>query len=111
MQTPPIPPPTPYSCPNCGLPLDELVPLCPRCGARIQKPVGNPWWRILLGVVLVLLALPLGASGACFMLFAPSASPGNEFFPSTPFIFGAWGAGLLALTALCIWGARKMFKK
>lgn len=110
----PLPPPSPYSCSNCGFALQEAVPLCPNCGARIAHPRGGAsMWSILGAVVLALLALPLGLAGACFAIFGVSTTGGG----STDLGFGsAWGmigigAGLLAVAALFIWGMIKLLRK
>lgn len=105
----PLPPPSPYSCPHCGFALQEAVPLCPNCGARITHPKGGAsFWSALGALVLGLAALPLGLAGACFAL-----SGGSSVNRGGSGAFGdlGIGAGLLAVAALCVWGLFKLLRK
>ena len=61
---PPIPPPAPYYCHNCGAPLQEQVALCPNCGARqVPRSKGPSVWSVLGAIVLGLIGGGLGLSG------------------------------------------------
>lgn len=106
MDLPPIPPVEPYSCPNCGLPLRELVEFCPSCGARIEKaPRKGPALTCLMLLSFVLFVIPLGLAGACFLLFAPAGGFGG-FENSSPalsdkIVTGAIGLVLVAAAVLC----------
>lgn len=112
----PLPPPSAYSCPHCGFALQEAVPLCPNCGARIVHPrSGASAWSVLGAIALALLALPLGLSGACFAFFgaATLSGPGTEAYDMG--LGGgatlAIGIGLLGVAALCVWGLSKLLRK
>lgn len=69
--TPATPSPAEQKCPNCGTmaPLDFA--LCPRCGMTLSAPSKTIYGcaTLLFQVVLAVLALTFGASGACFTLF------------------------------------------
>ncbi|HEX8236148.1 MAG TPA: hypothetical protein VF600_09350 [Abditibacteriaceae bacterium] len=105
---PPIPPPTPYSCPNCGLEMYEPVALCPRCGARIQTAKNPSWLKMLGAILLLLLAMPIGASGACFLVFAGLSVVGDG--GSGALMLGLIGLVLAGATWLCIKGVRNLWK-
>lgn len=109
----PLPPPSPYGCSNCGFALQEAVPLCPNCGARITHPrSGASGWSILGAVVLALLALPLGLAGACFAIFgAGGAGAADLGLSGSSWGFLGIGVGLLAATAACVWGMFKLLRK
>lgn len=87
--------------------MQEPVALCPRCGARIEPAKGPSWVKMLGAVLLILLALPMGASGACFVVVA-----GIIFNDGArdALIFGLIGLVLGALTWACIKGARNLWK-
>jgi hypothetical protein len=62
-------------------------------------------WKVLLACVLGLVALGLGAMGACFMLFGGLSLASGNF--SLAFI----GLLLAGGAALCIWGAVRLLKR
>lgn len=106
MSAPPIPSFEPYSCPNCGLPLRELVEFCPACGARTEKAQRKPQWLNYLMIVgLVLLMVPLGLAGACFLMFAPAGGfggiRGSANHPWDIIGTGTIGLVLVAAAVLC----------
>jgi hypothetical protein len=87
--------------------MQEPVALCPRCGARIEPAKGPSWVKMLGAVLLILLALPMGASGACFVVVAGIILNDGA---RDAFLFGLIGVALLALTWACIKGARNLWK-
>ena len=106
MNTPPIPSFEPYSCPNCGLPLPEVVEFCPACGARTDNAQRKPQWLSCLMIgVLALLMAPLGFMGACFLVFAPSSGLGADGL-----VTGAIGLVLVGAAVLCGIGIKKLRK-
>lgn len=59
----------PKTCPNCGAVLENDAPFCPRCGAALLPvPTGHGYGRTCLGVLLILVAAPLGAFGGCMVI-------------------------------------------
>ncbi|MBV9866730.1 MAG: hypothetical protein JO316_15355 [Abitibacteriaceae bacterium] len=106
---PPIPPPAPYYCPNCGASLPAPVELCPLCGARItQRSAGAG--NIIAAIALGLVAVPLGLSGSCFALVGVGTLTDRSGI--------GIGAGLITLAvfligaaALCIFGIVKVLKR
>ena len=107
MNPPPIPPVAPYSCPNCGLPLQEPVELCPQCGARVKEKTtsGTPYWvRVIGAILLALLILPLGLAGACLLMFSGFGGGANL----SP---GAIGLVLIGAAVLLGIAATKLLKK
>jgi hypothetical protein len=63
---------------------------------------------MLGAVLLVLLALPMGASGACFLVFAGLSVVGDG--NSGGLMLGLVGIVLAGITWLCIKGARGLWK-
>jgi hypothetical protein len=67
---PPLPQPTPHTCPNCSEGLQVLPEFCPRCGASLSRsktarlPLG-----FATGLLLVFGLLVFGAIGSCGGLF------------------------------------------
>ncbi len=100
MSVPPIPPPSAYSCPNCGQEMNEKLAFCPRCGAALNQD-GPRWPRILGATVLLFIALPCGASGACFLAFSGGTDV-SMLLPAT---------GLLMVTGFLVWSAVKLLKR
>ena len=88
--------------------MHEPVALCPRCGARIQIAKGPSWLKMLGAIVLILLALPLGASGACFLVFAGLSVVGGG--DSGGLMLGLVGVVLAGATWLLFKGARGLWK-
>ncbi len=113
MNAPPIPSFEPYSCPNCGLPLPEIVEFCPACGAHTDNAQRKPQWlNCLMMSVLALFMVPTGLLGACFV-----TAPISAFFDGTinnyvgALVFGAVGLALCATAVLCAIGIAKLKRK
>ena len=67
MPTPPLPHPTPFTCPHCGEALQTRADFCPHCGARVEaktKPARSIGWFVGT-IVLGLATLAFGGVGAC----------------------------------------------
>lgn len=118
MNTPPIPSFEPYSCPNCGLPLSEIVEFCPACGARTENAQRRPrWLSCLMMTVLVIFMVPLGLLGACFLLMASGGGVNQLFGGSSSsgswdgIVTGAIGLVLFGAAVLCGIGFNKLNKK
>jgi hypothetical protein len=88
--------------------MQEPVALCPRCGARIEPAKGPSWVKMLGAVLLILLALPLGASGACFLVFAGLTVVNDG--ASGSLMLGLVGIVLAGITWLLVKGARGLWK-
>ena len=101
MSAPPIPPPSAYSCPNCGHEMHQRLPFCPQCGARLEH---GPRFAGCFIALLAMLALPSALAGGCFILF--STFEGRAADPTMLTI----GAAALAFSAFCIWGIVRMIK-
>src|SRR6478672_5299951 len=113
MNGPPIPSFEPYSCPNCGLPLRELVEFCPACGAHTDNAKRKPQWlSCLMTGCLVLLMMPFGLSGACFLIIGATGGAGSLFgssgFSWEALVFGASGFALIFAAVQCAMAIRKL---
>jgi hypothetical protein len=104
MNTPPIPPPSPYFCSHCGAELQGQVALCPQCGARIQRNA-LPAGTVMSIIGLTVLALPLGLSGSCFLLLGFTGWAGDTW------ILVAIGAALSGFALLCVRSIRNLMRK
>ena len=82
--------------------------LCPRCGTRIEPAKGPSWVKMLGAVLVILLALPVGASGACFLVFAGLSVVGDG--GAGGLMLGLVGVVLAGITWLLIKGARGLWK-
>lgn len=102
---PPIPELQGQSCPNCGQSVAANAPRCPNCGATLRASSSPSVWKILLACALGMVALGLGAMGACFMLF------GTISLTSGDLTLGFTGLLLAGGAALCIWGAIRLLKR
>lgn len=69
MPAPPIPNPTPYTCPNCGVGLQERAEFCPHCGARLESATPKSVGWIIATLALGLVTLAFGSVGACSVYF------------------------------------------
>ncbi|HEY0076611.1 MAG TPA: zinc-ribbon domain-containing protein [Abditibacteriaceae bacterium] len=98
-------------CFNCGKELQNDVALCPHCGAPL--PTQGSGFKIVLRLIGVMLlgglALLLGASGACFMLFATIKGFNGGVSDDLGLAF--IGLILFAFAGLCIWGIIALTKK
>ncbi len=104
------PAPDNKQCFNCGEDLGTHVTFCPHCGAPLPTQGSGVTiaLRIIGIMILIGLALVLGAAGACCMVVAGigGVSPDLGGNPNvTPLGYGLIGLALLSCTALCIWGA------
>lgn len=78
---PPLPQPAPYTCQHCGAAVEEKSDFCPQCGALMGEIQAAPfhkakegdsdgsgiaWLKVLGALGLGLVALIVGAAGACF---------------------------------------------
>lgn len=109
-ELPPIPELPHQQCPNCGHQVAYGVARCPNCGATLQSDSNNSGagrtLRILGAIVMCLLALPLGAAGACFMLmFSTDGGISGSGLGGA-----AFGFGMVAVAGLLIWGAIRLAK-
>jgi hypothetical protein len=104
---PPIPPPAPYSCPNCGAALETPTTFCPRCGARLSGTTSQlSVWKIFVAVLLGLVALPTGGVGACLLVMT-ALSGGSGEAVSVALI----GLLFVGVAALCLFGIIKLVKR
>ena len=81
MPAPPVTNPTPYTCPNCGLAMEQRAEFCPRCGAQLHAKARRSAGWIVGSILLGLGALLFGGIGACSAAFTYGslAAPTNEF--------------------------------
>lgn len=103
---------TERTCPNCGAALTGEATYCMACGQRTgadRAPV--PTWAIIVAILLLLLALALGAIGACFLLFGlqPVTSGGDEW--GMVAVGGGLLLGALVFTVVAILLLRRRKRK
>lgn len=97
----------PYQCPNCGLPLRELVEFCPTCGARIENAKRRPQWlSCLMMLVLFPITVTLALAGSCFLIMAPFNGPHWDSLG-----YGVFGLVLFGAAILCGIAISKLWKQ
>ena len=111
MNESPLPAPEGKQCFNCGKNLEKEATFCPHCGAPLptQGSGVSIVLRIIGLIILVGLALIFGAAGACFMIVSTGGLLGSG--NSDELMFAGIGLVLLAVAALCVWGAVALKKK
>lgn len=112
MNQPPIPPiPESQSkqCPNCGQSVATNAQRCAHCGAPLptQGSVFLITMRVMGAIILGIIALVLGACGACFMLVSAGGGISPDLWSGGLSALNAklTGVVLLIVAAICIWGA------
>ena len=65
MPTPPIPPPTPYACANCGAGFGTRADFCPHCGARLNLATAKSAGWYFGTIAFAAMTLGFGSIGAC----------------------------------------------
>jgi len=101
---PPIPA-VEATCPKCGQLVDSgRTTYCPNCGgALITSFPAVSILKLLGAICLGLLVLPLGAAGACFLIFSMQGRIEWQLL--------GIALGLLSVAALCLWGVIKLLKR
>jgi hypothetical protein len=84
-----------FQCPNCGHVSTETTDYCQQCGARFAGVSrSNRGLRIFFAVILGVVAVGLGAMGACFAAFQVNGP----------------ALGAFALAVLCVVGIVMLVK-
>lgn len=97
-------------CSNCGHSIEGRLNFCPGCGAArvVQK---NSRWSNFWQFLLVLAAIGLGISGACFAGFGAFGFDNRDIgFPPSARMFSL-GLGLLIVAVLCVYAARRLVRR
>lgn len=102
-------------CFNCGKALETHAAFCPHCGAPLPTD-GSTFliaFRIIGIIILSVLALLLGAAGACFMVVAASGGISADLWSGGLSAANAGFTGflLIGFAALCIWGIFAIYKR
>lgn len=95
-------------CPNCGQPLAGSPEFCSACGMRLTAPAGpveSSTHRVISMILLILIGVPAGLMGGCFVLVGSGAGPKE---------FANWAApGIVGIAVAClliwyvVWAYRK----
>ena len=116
-ETPPLPPPSGATCPNCGAPQAADAAICTNCGAALQsaKPsLGRKILKWVITTTLSLIAVGIGAFGACagFIAVIGNSDPSGAYGSgATNLQFFGWAVLIIGALVLCAWLIRVVNKK
>lgn len=111
MNPAPLPQPAAFTCPNCGVALDEKPPFCPRCGAQLDAKPRRAALSVGMMFLLALGIMVFGVIGACGGLFvAASFGKQDGELPASAFLVISVPSLLIGLVGFVLC-ARPFFRR